>query len=113
MGTTVMDHIDRAADEARAFLAARPAPDVTAAVMSQIGSLEPLPAPPRRGVIGRLTAMLWAPREIAIRPLYALGVAAAVLMLVWLPWSGERSTPDALAGTEQAQPQVLDRKSVV
>ena|SRR5688572_3216734 len=107
MGATVTDHIDRAADEVRAILSARPTPDVTAAVMSQIGSLEPLPAPRRRGVIGRLTALLWAPREIAIRPLYALGLAAVLLMLVWLPWSGERSAPDVLAGAGQAQPQVF------
>jgi hypothetical protein len=107
MGATVTDHIDRAADEARAFLSARPAPDVTAAVMSQIGSLEPLPAPPRRGVIGRLTALLWAPREIAIRPLYALGVAAAVVMLAWLPWSSQRPAPGVLAVTGPAEPQVF------
>lgn len=101
------DHTERATDEARAFLSARPAPDVTAAVMSQIGSLEPLPAPAELGLFGRLTALLWSPREIAIRPVYAFGAAVAVVMLAWLPWSSERPAPAVLTVTEPAQAQVF------
>lgn len=101
------DHIERATDEARAFLSARPAPDVTAAVMSQIGTLEPLPAPARPGLIRRLAAMLWSPREIAIRPVYALGAAAAAIMLAFVPWAIERPAPGVLAVTDAAEPQVF------
>jgi hypothetical protein len=103
----VTDHIEQAADEARAFLSARPAPDVTAVVMSQIASLEPLPAPARPGIIGRLTTLVWAPREFSIRPVYAMAAAALIAMMVWLPWSGARSTPASLAVTDQAEPHVF------
>jgi hypothetical protein len=52
------DQIDRAIHETRELLAARPAPDVTAAVMSRIANVEPLPLPRPRGVLKVLLLVL-------------------------------------------------------
>jgi hypothetical protein len=76
------DEFDRAIDDTREFLAARPAPDMRAAVMSRIATLEPHPAMKRTGVLERLMTLLWAPREISVRPAFALAGAAAVVVLV-------------------------------
>ena len=80
------DELERAIHETRAFLGSRPAPDVRAAVMSRIENLEPLALPQRPGILERLTQLLWAPREISIRPAFALCAAAAVLALVVVPY---------------------------
>ena len=99
MGETMNDDIDRATEDARAFLAAPPAPDLTAAVMSAIESLEPLAAPRRASLLARLGASLWAPREIAIRPAFALAGSAVVLMLLLIPYVVGDAPP---AGTQRA-----------
>lgn len=80
------DQIDRAIHETREFLAARRAPDFTAAVMSRIADATPLPSQRRPGLFTRLVQMLWAPRELSIRPAYALAAAAcvAVVLLVYV-----------------------------
>lgn len=79
------DQIDRAIHDTREFLAARPAPDVRAAVMSRIANVDTLPASRRAGVRERLAQLLWAPRPISIRPAFALAAAAAVVALVLVP----------------------------
>ena len=76
------DQIDRAIHETREFLAARRPPDLTAAVMSRIADATPLPAVRRTALIRRLVQMLWAPRELSIRPAYALAAAACVAILL-------------------------------
>lgn len=76
------DQIDRAIHDTRDFLAARRAPDLTAAVMSRIADMTPLPSSRRAGVLRRLVQMLWAPRELSIRPAYALAAAACVAILL-------------------------------
>lgn len=86
------DEIDRATDETRSFLAARPAPDLTAAVMKQIENLQPLPAPRRKSIIQRAWTLLWSPREVAIRPVLAFAAAAAVLILLGIPYVGSSVT---------------------
>jgi AMP-activated protein kinase-like protein len=80
------DQIDRAIHETREFLAARRAPDLTAAVMSRIADATPLPSRRPPGLFTRLVQMLWAPRELSIRPAYALAAAAcvAVVLLVYV-----------------------------
>ena len=90
------DQLDRAIHETRAFLGSRPAPDVRAAVMSRIANLEPLPA--RAGVLQRLTDLLWSPREISIRPVFALAPAVVILLLI--PYIGQSPAvgPQQLAG---------------
>ena len=79
------DELNQAIHETRAFLGNRPAPDVSAAVMRRIENLEPQVLPERPGVLERLAHLLWAPREVSIRPAFALG-AAAVVMLVVVPY---------------------------
>jgi hypothetical protein len=79
------DHVDRVADEIRAFLAARPAPDVRAAVMGRIETLEPLASPRRAALFRRAAAFLWTPREVSVRPAFALTAAAAVVVLLLVP----------------------------
>jgi hypothetical protein len=83
------DEIDRATDETRALLAARPAPDVTAAVMSRIENLEPWASPRRTGVLGRLATLVWTPREFSIRPAFALVGVGAVVILLWVAYLGK------------------------
>ena len=95
-GRTMSDEIDRATDETRTFLDARPSPDVRAAVMSRIEGLEPLASPRRPGMLARLAIFLWAPREISIRPAFAVAGVGAVLILGLVSFQGE-----APAVTEQ------------
>jgi hypothetical protein len=82
------DEIDRAIDETRTFLDARPSPDVRVAVMSRIEGLEPLPSRRRSG-LARIASLLWAPREISIRPAFALVGVGAVLILGLVSYQGE------------------------
>lgn len=99
------DPIDRAIHDTREFLAARPAPDVRAAVMSRIAHVDTLPPPRRVGVRERLAQLLWVPREISIRPAFALAAAAAVVAVLLVP----RQAPPAespLAGAP-ADPHVF------
>jgi hypothetical protein len=101
------DDIDRATEETRAFLAARPAPDLTAAVMSGIENLEPLPSPRRASLLTRLAASLWAPRDISIRPAFALAGAAAVVILLLVPYAGERPAMTTQGGEDPVGPHVF------
>lgn len=102
-----MNDIDHAIQETRKFLAARPAPDVRAAVMSRIQSLEPLAAPQPLSSFERLTRLLWAPRDISIRPAFALVAAAAVVSLLVVPYARQSpsNSPQLASGT--ADPQVF------
>ena len=88
-GRTMSDETARAANETRTFLDARPSPDVRAAVMSRIEGLEPLASPRRFGMLARIASLLWAPREISIRPAFALAGAGAVLILGLVSYQGE------------------------
>ena len=83
------DEIDRATDETRAFLDARPSPDVRPAVMRRIEKLEVLGSPQRPGILERVAIFLWAPREIAIRPAFVLVGVGAVLILGLAAYRGE------------------------
>ena len=82
------DHFDPAVNEIRTLLGERSAPDLTRAVMRDIATLEPSPAPRRPRVATRLLRALWAPREISFRPALALAGAAAVLVLLAVPYVG-------------------------
>lgn len=79
----------RAISDARAFIGARPAPDLTAAVMQRVkhGPHDDARARARvrrAGVVAGLHRLLWTPREISIRPVYAVATAGAVLAVVLL-----------------------------
>ena len=82
------DKIDRVIHETRAFLAERPAPDLRGAVMSRIQNLEPLAAAERPALLKRLALLLWAPREVSIRPAFALVAAVAVIAILAVPYLG-------------------------
>jgi len=73
------DAIVRAISDARAFVAARPAPDVTAAVMQRVKHDPHGESPRRARPVVSIIRSLWTPRQISIRPVYALTTAGAPL----------------------------------
>jgi hypothetical protein len=97
---------ERVIEQARAFLAARPAPDLTAGVMRRIEQLGVRPARPGLwDAPGRLAERIWAPRHVEMqwRPAYALIAAAAVLLLfMFLPsgWRTSTVRPPVLAAAD-------------
>jgi len=101
------DQIDRAIHETRELLAARPAPDVRAAVMRRIANIEPLPLPRPPGALKRMAQTVWAPRQISIRPAFALAAAAAVVLLLVMPYSRLRPAAGPQVGNASADPQVF------
>ena len=82
----VEEHADaealaRAVSDTRAFIEARPAPDLTAAVMQRVSRLSDAKPVRRAGVFATVMRFLWLPRPISIRPAYAVAAAGAVLAL--------------------------------
>ena len=76
------NEFDRAVEESRAFLESRPVPDLTARVMRRIEALDPAPAHASGSLLQRLLALLWAPRQISVRPVFALSGAAAIVCMI-------------------------------
>ncbi len=79
-----VDALVRAIKETRAFVDLSPPPDLATAVMRRVEQLGKQPetrAP--RGVLRRLAEGAWMPRpvEFRVRPLYAMGSVAAVILL--------------------------------
>ena len=68
--------------------------------MSRIQELEPLPL--RYGRMRQLALFLWGPRQVTIRPVFALAAAGAMFVLVLLPYIGE----------EPAEPTQVAERSV-
>jgi hypothetical protein len=102
------DQLGRIIDVTRAVLGERATPDFRAAVMRRIEGLEPAPAPKPIGIVERLSGLLWSPREVVVRPAYALAGAAAVLVLLVAPYL--RQMPPAatqLASGAAADPRVF------
>src|SRR5688500_12311404 len=79
------NRLGEAIDETRAFVTARPAPDLTGSVMRQIEErgLRPAKLTPW-GVLARVAASLWAARDVSltVRPAYGLAAAAALALFV-------------------------------
>src|SRR5687767_3216315 len=71
----------RAVSDTRAFIEARPAPDLTAAVMQRVSRISDAEPARRPGVFAAVRRFLWLPRQISIRPAYAVAAAGAVLAL--------------------------------
>jgi hypothetical protein len=71
----------RAISDTRAFIGARPAPDMTAAVMHRVKHGPHDDRVRRADVVARLLRLLWTPREISIRPVFAVATAGAVLVV--------------------------------
>jgi hypothetical protein len=94
------DAASRAIDGTRAFLGARPAPDLTASVLRRI---EPIGAPPAARPEGRLIRVarsVWNPVQFSVRPAYALLAVTAgfVLLIVAPPGPAATDEPGAAAG---------------
>ena len=89
------DAAREAIDRYRAFLARKPAPDLTADVMGRIAALECRPDPAVQNWWRRLVAGCWAPRQVAIRPMYALLTVAAGAALVWFMVANNVSHPSS------------------
>jgi hypothetical protein len=79
---TDSDPLEQLIVETRAFVDARPAPDLVSAVMAEVEHREADRAQTRRSWIVRTGQQLWAPRlmTFAFRPAYTLFAAAAVLL---------------------------------
>ena len=101
------DEIDRATDETRAFLDARPSPDLRPAVMRRIEELEPLGSSRRPRMLERMAIFLWAPREISIRPAFALVGVGAALILGLVPYRAEAPPATEQVASGGAAPQVF------
>jgi Glycogen recognition site of AMP-activated protein kinase len=106
-GRAMKDEIDRATDETRAFLDARPSPDVRPAVMRRIEGLEPSVSPRRPAILERIAIFLWAPREISIRPAFVFVGVGAVLILVLVSYRGEAPPVTERVARTGAAPHVF------
>jgi hypothetical protein len=89
-GNAGADPVDRVIEETRAFVEARPLPDLEAAVMLAIEQTGQRPA----GGWRRLAGSLWTPRVVSfrVRPAYGVLAAAAVLALAVLAPAGWRTS---------------------
>ena len=113
MSEQIDANLERAIEDARAFVSARPAPDLTGSVMRRIEELGVPPAaqPVAPGALSRLAALLWAPRRVELqwRPGYALVAAAAVILLiVLLPYGRQTPTaaPPSVAAVSNTDPRL-------
>lgn len=86
--------VRRTVDEARAFIAARPAPDVSGPVMRRISDIGVAPAP--SSTLRRLSDALWTPRDIRLRwrPVYLAAAAALLLLATVLPYRSRAVMPN-------------------
>jgi hypothetical protein len=66
--------LETAIDEAREYVAAPPAPDLTTAVMSRVAAARPAPLSYGRAAARRLGVIFWTSRKVSlwIRPAYGL-----------------------------------------
>ncbi len=92
--------IERAIRETRAFVDARPAPDLAAGVMGQIEPRELRPAQRLHRAWARVAGTLWTARQVSfrVRPAYGLLAAAAIALAVFVP-DGWRSSADDAASS--------------
>jgi len=103
------NRLDRFVEDARAFVDARPAPDVTPAVMRQIENVDARPMhQASQRWSGRMMRTLWAPRRVTfhIRPAYALLAAAVVFAILIAPLRPARDQV-TVATAELATQKVL------
>jgi hypothetical protein len=101
--------LGQAVDETRAFVTARPAPDLTASVMRRIEEQNLHPAKPSAGgVIVRLAASLWASRDVSLTVRPAYGLAAAAALALFIVYAPSRQPADVTPATAVAlEPQLF------
>lgn len=75
--------------------------------MRRIEDVEPLAPSRRAGMLERLINMLWAPREISIRPAFALAGAGAVAILLALPYVRQAPAVAPQVASAPADPHVF------
>ena len=78
---TDADAVAHAVSETRAFIESRQAPEMTAAVMRRVSRL-PNAAERGPGVVTKMMQFFWTPRQISIRPAFAIAAAAAIVLVV-------------------------------
>jgi len=93
--------VDRVADEIRAFLDSRPAPDLTALVVRTITSEQLRPTTGTTG-LGQLVSLFWMPRTVNVRPVYGMLLSAAVLFVALAPSPPVTPIPPAPPSTALA-----------
>ena len=107
---TQADHLEAAIEEARSYVAARPAPDLTGRVMTRLGGARPSDGWRWHQAIGRLIAAVWTSRRVSVRvrPVYAL-VAVALIAPTAVEWSSRwwRGTPVRFDVPGSAAPEVF------
>jgi hypothetical protein len=100
--------IKRAVDETRAFMAARPAPDLTASVMQQIEHQGLRPSKLTAwGVLARAAASLWAARDVSLTVRPAYGLAAAAALVLFVVYAPSRQPAVAPATAVAMEPQLF------
>jgi hypothetical protein len=102
------DAFERAIKETRAFVHLNPPPDLTADVMRRV---ELLRGHPDAHALRRLAERLWTPRrvEFHVRPAYAVGAAAAVIVLMLFSTYRWRASVDTVpvVSTAAAEPRLF------
>jgi hypothetical protein len=104
------DSVERVIHETRAFVDARPVPDLAAGVMRQIEQLGLRPTKRPLGALARLAGTFWTTRQVSFqfRPAYGLLAAAAVVALAVLSPYGWRSSDDsASAASSTVEPKLF------
>ncbi|MGH9256838.1 MAG: glycogen-binding domain-containing protein [Vicinamibacterales bacterium] len=103
------DSVARVIREARAFVDARPVPDVSAGVMREIERLAVNPATTPTTAFARLASTLWTARQVSFqfRPAYALLAAAAVGALAILVPSTWRPVDSASIASVAVEPRLF------
>lgn len=102
--------VRRLIEEARAFVRAEPAPDLSGAVMRRITESRAEPA--RLSPLRQLSDALWARHDIRLqwRPAYILVAAALLLLAIFVPYSlqSQRSEPQLFVQFRLEAPEATD-----
>jgi hypothetical protein len=98
------DAVERTIREARAFMDARPAPDLMAGVMRQIEGLGLRPAKRPQNAWARLVGGLWTARQVSFqfRPAYGVLVAVVIMALAVFVPDAWRSSADGASSMVSA-----------
>jgi hypothetical protein len=101
------DAAARAVTATRAFIAARPVPDVTTAVMRGLDHLPRTESPRRAGELAAFWRQLWAPRQVSVRPAYALMAACACVAFLLFAVPSALRSPLLELRSADAAPRLL------
>lgn len=101
-----VEAVERAIHETRAFVDARPTPDLAAGVMQRITRTGVEPTPKSSGLFARCLRVLWTAQQVSFRfrPAYGLlalaGVGIIAMSTFWpLPWRSATAAPTTASDT--------------